>query len=220
MKLTGINAILASENRSSPYGAPMGAASTFNPDAPAVRLQRLTMIDGDYSADGTYWGAGNECIGHMFCAWNQKGTRIFVRGLDESAARAHVLRDYPAAVFLDAFDHETMTRAFIECMCWAESGDPESPLGENASPDRLTRKARKVCEELCADFIGYCTGAGIDYSKIDPSQMGHDLWLTMQGHGAGFWDRGLGRLGDQLTKAAKTFSAECWRGRGGWIHVY
>ena len=29
--------------------------------------------------------------------------------------------------------------------------------------------------------------------------IGHDFWLTSQGHGAGFWDRGLGEVGDTLT---------------------
>lgn len=33
-------------------------------------------------------------------------------------------------------------------------------------------------------------------------QLGHDLWLTRNHHGAGFWDRGLGDLGDKLTEAA------------------
>ena len=34
---------------------------------------------------------------------------------------------------------------------------------------------------------------------IPPAQIGHDLWLTRNGHGAGFWDRGLGAQGDSLT---------------------
>lgn len=29
---------------------------------------------------------------------------------------------------------------------------------------------------------------------------GHDFWLTRCGHGVGYWDRGLGALGDLLTK--------------------
>lgn len=29
--------------------------------------------------------------------------------------------------------------------------------------------------------------------------VGHDFWLTSQGHGAGFWDRGLEEVGDTLT---------------------
>ena len=37
------------------------------------------------------------------------------------------------------------------------------------------------------------------------SQFGHDFWLTRNGHGAGFWDRGLGEFGDILTKWASTF---------------
>lgn len=34
---------------------------------------------------------------------------------------------------------------------------------------------------------------------VDDGQIGHDLALTRNGHGAGFWDRGLGSLGDELT---------------------
>ena len=29
---------------------------------------------------------------------------------------------------------------------------------------------------------------------------GHDFWLNRNGHGVGFWDRGLGSLGDLLSK--------------------
>ncbi len=38
--------------------------------------------------------------------------------------------------------------------------------------------------------------------QIDDEQAGHDFWLTRCGHGAGFWDRGLGEIGDRLTDAA------------------
>lgn len=34
------------------------------------------------------------------------------------------------------------------------------------------------------------------------SYVGHDLWLTANGHGTGFWDRGLDELGTRLAKAA------------------
>ena len=43
------------------------------------------------------------------------------------------------------------------------------------------------------------TKAGSLLDGIEPSQIGHDLWLTMDGHGAGFWDRGLGEIGTKLT---------------------
>lgn len=34
-------------------------------------------------------------------------------------------------------------------------------------------------------------------------QFGHDYYLTREGHGAGFWDRGLGELGQYLTNVSK-----------------
>lgn len=42
-------------------------------------------------------------------------------------------------------------------------------------------------------------------SHMTWGQFGHDFWLTRNGHGAGFWDRGYGDFGDVLTKWAKTF---------------
>lgn len=44
---------------------------------------------------------------------------------------------------------------------------------------------------------------------FDSISLGHDFALTREGHGAGFWDRGLGETGDVLTSAA-----ECHRGEG------
>ena len=36
---------------------------------------------------------------------------------------------------------------------------------------------------------------------------GHDFALTRNGHGAGFWDRGLGKIGDMLTDACKPYGS-------------
>lgn len=41
-----------------------------------------------------------------------------------------------------------------------------------------------------------------------PEQAGHDLWLTMRRHGAGFWDRGYGTAGDLLTELAQRLGSE------------
>lgn len=45
--------------------------------------------------------------------------------------------------------------------------------------------------------------------RYDADDAGYDFWLTRCGHGAGFWDRGLGDVGDKLTDAAQAFK-ECW----------
>ena len=42
----------------------------------------------------------------------------------------------------------------------------------------------------------------------DPRQHGYDFWLTRNGHGCGFWDRGYGEVGEKLTEKSNKF-AEC-----------
>jgi hypothetical protein len=41
------------------------------------------------------------------------------------------------------------------------------------------------------------------------NQVGYDLWLTANGHGAGFWDRGLGEIGERLTEFVKPYGGMC-----------
>ena len=41
--------------------------------------------------------------------------------------------------------------------------------------------------------------------SYDLEQHGHDFALTRNGHGAGYWDRGLGKVGDKLSKAADSY---------------
>ena len=38
--------------------------------------------------------------------------------------------------------------------------------------------------------------------------VGHDCWLTSEGHGVGFWDRGLGELVDRLTDSVRDMGGQ------------
>ncbi len=60
--MPNINTILRTESVSSARGAPMGATNYFDPEHPVLKLQRVQMVDGDYSPDGTYWGAGYSVV--------------------------------------------------------------------------------------------------------------------------------------------------------------
>jgi hypothetical protein len=80
----------------------------------------------------------------------------------------------------------------------------EEPLDANYSesdihPDTLQRMAED-CENFQSDNLDLLR-------DLDDSQSGHDFWLTRNHHGAGFWDRGLGKLGDQLTEAAHAWGS-------------
>lgn len=62
--------------------------------------------------------------------------------------------------------------------------------------------SRTSIDRDCGAFVIL---AGRDLIGLDAGQCGHDFALTRNHHGAGFWDRGYGDLGDRLTVAAQSF---------------
>ena len=52
----------------------------------------------------------------------------------------------------------------------------------------------------CEDFDNLWEAA---LSYGDKAQIGHDFWLTRNGHGAGFWDGDYGDYGDAITQVVK-----------------
>jgi len=49
---------------------------------------------------------------------------------------------------------------------------------------------------------------------------GRDYWFTRNHHGVGFWDRGLGEIGDKLTeKAHNDPSVDLYRGDDEQIYI-
>lgn len=79
---------------------------------------------------------------------------------------------------------DQMTAAYIEAIYFTETGDTDQP--ETDAP--LSIDTKHQAWAACHNFRLACSGE-IDISQFDPAQMGHDLWLTRNGHGAGFWDR-------------------------------
>jgi hypothetical protein len=97
------------------------------------------------------------------------------------------------ATKLDAF-----TRAYIECALWASTDDDGEPLDSYGAEDI----APEAMQEIIDDCKAFQADQSADLADIDSEQAGHDFWLTRCGHGAGFWDRGLGDIGRRLTDAA------------------
>ena len=99
---------------------------------------------------------------------------------------------------------------YLECALWSScdlyTGRPLDELGAGAVAD-------ETFDDMACDvwrFLATCWGDvwedfEIDLSGIEPEQLGHDLWLTRNRHGAGFWDRGLGEIGDKLTELAHSY---------------
>lgn len=119
--------------------------------------------------------------------------------------------------------------AYIEAALWSSTYQTEED-GENFPMDDGEHELAPETEDAmlhdCADFFAYCEEIGIDpipeydcpqYGNAEKS--GHDFWLTRNRHGVGYWDRGLGDVGHNLTEAAHTFgSADLYVGDDGLIY--
>ena len=120
------------------------------------------------------------------------------------------LNDLPVDFMLDNF-----TKAFLHCGLATENDDRDEAGGEPLDQKyEVANIALSSMEEMikeCAIFQrNHATVLAKAYEiyKAEPGgsvegSAGHDFMLTLNGHGAGFWDRGLGEVGDRLTKAAK-----------------
>lgn len=92
-----LNHILRKKAVDCKYGAPLGRSHEIDPNNPVLHVQRVQPIDGDYSADGTYWGLG-QGTEPMYCGFN--GTNlIFVRAWNRVKALRVIREQYPWAQF-------------------------------------------------------------------------------------------------------------------------
>lgn len=118
---------------------------------------------------------------------------------------------------------ETVDRvfaAYVECALWSSIDDDGTPLDDEHGVDDITSGALTEMREEVADFLDLAWRKGLDLTAIEPEQLGHDFWLTRNHHGAGFWDRGLGELGDALTDIAESYgSSDLYVGDDGAIYV-
>lgn len=83
-------------------------------------------------------------------------------------------------------DSETMYQAYIEAVYFTDTGDSEQPSNDAILTDLFTCQARNAC----SNFVeAVRREIDIHPNKVNWAQAGHDLWLTRNGHGTGFWDR-------------------------------
>lgn len=111
---------------------------------------------------------------------------------------------------------QAATDQAMATLLWVSTDENEEPLDRNHSVEDFAEEMQLGMRKLIGDFMtenlevlvksGHVAGWGNDMGKV--GQIGHDYVLTTGGHGAGFWDRGLGELGDKLTEACKAESHE------------
>ena len=92
---------------------------------------------------------------------------------------------------------ELFIKSAVEALLWLEQL-------ECKSADDIDVECMDWLRTECEEFTGL---SKIDLIGMRPEQAGHDFTLTRNGHGAGFWDRGLGAVGERLTENAKSFGS-------------
>jgi len=97
---------------------------------------------------------------------------------------------------------DTFTQAYLESAEWCGIDDEEREAFELSVSPKWSDESIRRAEQTCADFRSV---AGKLLDGINDDQVGHDLWLTRNHHGCGFWDRGLGKVGDALTELAHLY---------------
>ena len=109
-----------------------------------------------------------------------------------------------------ALDFEGFLAAYIECALWSSTDNADdsggAPLDDNYGPEDLSEEALEECSRDCRNFLE-AESADLEEAGVSAEQAGHDFWLTRNGHGAGFWDRGLGEVGERLSKACKPYGS-------------
>lgn len=125
--------------------------------------------------------------------YSSAGAQLLQRVADESSLRA-------------------FTRGYIACALWVgtydDDGGPDPTSNDLADDARaqLERDARGFYRENVETLTAACEKRNGGYVTADGMEhMGHDFWLTRNRHGAGYWDRGLGELGDTLTAMAHPY---------------
>lgn len=100
-------------------------------------------------------------------------------------------------------DIDDVELGYLYCALWASTDDE----GESFDGRGLEAYAPETRAKMRADVEAFVKTNMLLLlaSGMKDEHIGHDFWLTRNGHGAGFWDRGMGYIGEQLTKACKAY---------------
>jgi hypothetical protein len=94
---------------------------------------------------------------------------------------------------------------FLETALWStiDYDNEENHLDDKYSINNISNEFKTLSEQTCNDFMSKAKHLFTD-NELEFSPIGHDIWLTIHHHGAGFWD-GDYVNGDELTKIAHKF---------------
>ncbi len=98
---------------------------------------------------------------------------------------------------------DNILSSYLESALWTEEDEVEEEMTIFDFDDAAKEEAR-------ADIVKFMSEAEQYLDGITDESIGHDIWLTRNGHGAGFWDRGYytPEVGEKLTEIAKSLGTK------------
>ncbi len=203
-------------------GAALGRSTVDQPDedtfAEPLAIKRVPLDRGGYDPNGTYFGTGKPLYWVGSCDGNVD--RV-LRASNDADALSQVEALYPEAKLPERIEGlsievgdvelDEFTQGYVECALWSSSDhETDTPLDRDHDVYDIAVETLLEMKRECADFQE-AQRELLDEAynhptcNYDAARAGHDFWLTRHHHGAGFWDRGLGVVGDKLTEAAYVY---------------
>ena len=92
---------------------------------------------------------------------------------------------------------------YLRCAAWSSTDEDGEPLDSYQFSDEAEKQMRSDLDAFC-ELVESIPNLETEYAEAGetPVQFAHDFWLTRNHHGAGFWARGLGKIGERLTNLA------------------
>lgn len=118
---------------------------------------------------------------------------------------------------------EDIKQGYTDCMLWFDSPKDDHDEGiENFGLSELLTEYIDRDIKLFIDTAGELIREAATVDNYDLGNIGHDLWLTRNGHGAGLWDGDLPEeLGQRLTDIAKSMgNVDLYVGDDGYLYQH
>lgn len=116
-------------------------------------------------------------------------------------------------MLLSEDDRQLAYEGYLAAAFWLSPEDPSDAIGYTKMEENhfFTDVAPGSQELIRAEVDAFLDAAGTDAERLlgedlvpDASWIGHDIWLTRNHHGTGFWDRGYpDGIGERLTALAQ-----------------
>ena len=96
---------------------------------------------------------------------------------------------------------QEILKHYLICAIWSTNQEDGSPFDNDFEISDFSETAKK---QALLDIESFVKKAGSLLNGITDEQIGHDIWLTRNRHGAGFWDRDFinKEIGEKLTDIA------------------